>query len=538
MTAGRTAAGSTNRPLSTLSRLNEILALLACIALMIVLGWLCRNCINPDGVHYLRLASYYLSGRPDLAVSGHWSPLISCLMAPLLGMGIGPLATARIVVAMSGLVFWLGSLSLLKRLALPPLAVAFGVWCLTFACASWSVSDTSPDLLVAGLVCLAASAALADDWIVSWKRQCLVGSLWALAYFAKAIAFPLCILTCIGLAAWRVVREGFPRAAGTRSVTLTLAVFLALTAPWVTLISIKYHRFTISTAGRTNRVLVGPKTTPPVGSWEKVPEPGRMSPWESFDHPTVWSPFDSVGNAKHQLRLFLSNGLTIGRRFREFDSLSIGLISLPVVMILALFEPAPFRQKKWLSSLVPVLSLASIYLTVYCGDQRYFWVLFPFVLALAFGLAGFVVEKAGVSSVSKYCLFALISFSFAWHPLRDCARIARHHAAENGVSSHGEMARRLREKQLLGPVVGSSERSLCCALYVAYFLNEPWFGDATPATVTQFLTSKAKIIIVNRNEPVAKELASDGRFRDLDQDLFGDSQTAAQSELKAFELLH
>ena len=40
-----------------------------------------------------------------------------------------------------------------------------------------------------------------------------------------------------------------------------------------------------------------------------------------------------------------------------------------------------------------------------------------------------------------------------------------------------------------------------------------------------------------RNEPLPKEF-TDRRFRDLDQDLFGDSQAAARSELKAFELLH
>ena len=538
-------AGSPNRSRSRLLTLNEISALMTCIALMIVLGWFCRNRMNPDAVHYLRLASYYVSGSPDLAVSGHWSPLISCLMAPLLGMGIDPLVTARIVTGMSGLLFWFGSLFLLKRLGLPPLAVALGVWCLSFACASWSVAVITPDLLVAGLICFAVRATLADDWILNWKRQCLVGGLWALAYYGKAVALPLCILTCIGLAAWRVVFLGGARAAGTRSVALTLAVFLALTAPWVTLLSIKYHRFTISTAIRTNRVMIGPKSTSPVGPFypATTPEPGRISVFESFDYPTVWSPFESVGNAKYQLRLLFKNGIAIRNQFRTFDFFSIGFTSLFVVLILVLFERALFRDKKWVWSLVPVLSLAAIYSTTNCNDQRYFWVLLPFFLALAFWLAELVVEKVGVSRISKYSIFGLIALSFTLNPLRNCVAIVRHRAEGKGVSSYRDMASRLKEKQLLGPVAGSSEQSACRALYVAYFLNQPclnlhrYYGDATPTTVTQFLNSKARIIIVNRNEPVAKEF-TDSRFRDLDKDLFGDSQAAAKSELKAFELLH
>ncbi len=496
---------------------------------MIVLGWLCRNRMNPDAADYLRLASYYVSGSPYLAVSGHWSPLISCLMAPLLGMGIDPLVTARIVTGMAGLLFWFGSLFLLKRLGLPLLAVALGVWCLSFACASWSVAVITPDLLAAGLICFAIRAALADDWFLSWKRQCLVGGLWALAYYGKAIALPLCILTCIGLAAWRVAFWRGARAAGTRSVALTFAVFLVLTAPWVTLLSLKYHRFTISTAGRTGRVLTGPQCPPGPYAFGVVPEPGRIFASESFDYPTVWSPFESVSNAKHQLGLLFKNGRAIKENFGKLDFFSIGFVSLPVVLILVLFERALFREQKWAWSLVPVLALAAIYGTNYCYDRRYYWVLLPFFLALAFGLAELLVEKAGVSRLSKYSIFGLIALSFTLEPLYKTVAIVCHPTDQKGISSDREMARRLKEKQLLGPVVGG--------FYVAYFLNQPSYG-LMPATVTQLLTSRARIIIVGRNEPMAKELASDSRFRDLDKDLFGDSQAAAQSELKAFELLH
>src|SRR5262249_6785787 len=68
-------------------------------------GWINRHALNPDGVAYLRLASYYSAGNWHLAVSGYWAPLLSWLMAPLLKLGIAPLVTARILMALSAVVF-------------------------------------------------------------------------------------------------------------------------------------------------------------------------------------------------------------------------------------------------------------------------------------------------------------------------------------------------------------------------------------------------------------------------------------------------
>ena len=505
---------------------------------MLVLGWLCRNRLNPDAVHYLRLASYYVSGRPDLAVSGHWSPLISCLMAPLLGMGIDPLVTARIVSGLSGLLFWFGSLLLLKRLGLSPPAVAAGGWCLTFAYASWSVAEISPDSLGAGLLCFAIGLALADDWLSNWKRQCLVGGLLALAYYGKAVALPMGILTCLGVAGWRIFCWSTGWTAAVRSVALTFMVCLALVSPWVTLLSLKYHRFNISTASRAASVLVSPQSATLDRPFDLaiVPEPGRISVVESFDCPSVWSPFASVANAKHQVRVLFKNGIGMEKIFRAFDFFSIGFISLVIVLILALSNPALIKDQKWAFGVVPILFLSVIYLPAYCADQRYYWVLWPFFLALAFGLAELVLAKVPATRVSRFAMYGLIASSFSLYPLMNCLAIVRHHSEEKGVFDHREMARRLKEKHLQGPVADSS------ALYVAFFLNQPcfhlnrYYGDTTPATVTQFINSGAKLIIVNRNEPIASEFTG-SRFRDLDKDIFETPQVAAQSEIKAFELL-
>src|ERR1041385_9192010 len=64
-------------------------------------GWINRQALNPDGVAYMRIASYYAAGRTDLAISGYWGPLLSWLLVPWLKAGVSPVIAARIVMALS-----------------------------------------------------------------------------------------------------------------------------------------------------------------------------------------------------------------------------------------------------------------------------------------------------------------------------------------------------------------------------------------------------------------------------------------------------
>jgi hypothetical protein len=235
------------------------------------------------------------------------------------------------------------------------------------------------------------------------------------------------------------------------------------------------------------------------------------------------------------MRLFFKNCIVIGKHYKTFDYLSFGSGSLLLVTILLLFERALLRNQKWVSSVVPPLSLTAIYATTFCSQVRYFWILLPFILALAFGLGDLMSYRIGLSRNCRTAIFGLIAISFTLNPLSSCIGVLRHRSEETGVSPHREIARRLKENHLQGAVCGS--------LYVAYFLNEPcihpyrYYSDVTPCTVEQFLDSGARIIILNRNVPMANEFIGN-RIRDLDMELFGNAKAAGLSELKAFEILY
>ena len=97
---------------------------------------------------------------------------------------------------------------------------------------------------------------------------------------------------------------------------------------------------------------------------------------------------------------------------------------------------------------------------------------------------------------------------------------------------------RLRASHLAGPVAGGTEHSRGYSLYLAYFSNQPWYGGGRPAKDEELVRSSARTVVVARDEPLARQLASNRRFRDLDRELLGDLTAAARSPLKAFESLH
>jgi hypothetical protein len=90
--------------------------------------------------------------------------------------------------------------------------------------------------------------------------------------------------------------------------------------------------------------------------------------------------------------------------------------------------------------------------------------------------------------------------------------------------------------RLAGPVAGSGKLPGGRAgLYVAFLLQQPWFGDEPSAGPASFRRSGASLIIINRGSATARELAADAAFIDLDPQLFGSSAEAASFPLQVFK---
>src|SRR5262245_19576511 len=146
--------------------LGIVLALVAEAGLLGISGWQSRHVLNnPDGVAYIRNAVYLVQGEYRLAASGHWGPLISGMAAVPLLLGLEPIPAMRIALGLSGLIFTLGCVAVLRSVQTPAIGMVIGAWLAALAGVVWSSWQITPDLLLAGLFALASSRLLSGAWL-------------------------------------------------------------------------------------------------------------------------------------------------------------------------------------------------------------------------------------------------------------------------------------------------------------------------------------------------------------------------------------
>jgi hypothetical protein len=309
----------------------------------------------------------------------------------------------------------------------------------------------------------------------------------------------------------------------------------------VAILSAKYGQFTFSTSARLNHAMVGPSDVRrfyPLDRGFHRPEPGRVTFWEDPQMPYPdWSPFASSGNALHQLRIVARNVCVV-----LIMLMSVSL-AFPVILGVALCRlcrrewRARLRHSNWWWAALPVMALALLYLpgNLLITEQRYFYPALPCLLVLNVGIliwwrksaAAPWIQRRGMVLVA--CAVIIPTLGRAW--LRPgSARAA-------GVQAH-LLARKISEAHLAGPIAGSgSLPGGRTGLYVAFLLDQPWYGDEPKPSAVSFKHSGARLIIVRRDNPVVRELESDPGYRNLDPDLFASPEQAQESPLKVYEVI-
>jgi hypothetical protein len=175
------------------------------------------------------------------------------------------------------------------------------------------------------------------------------------------------------------------------------------------------------------------------------------------------------------------------------------------------------------------VALAVVYLPVYAEDARYYWVALPFLLAASFG---WVLHLAGGRSRRRTLALALVTGSFV---IGHAGQFSRTFAPspERDYLAAQVLADKLITAGLGGPVA-AVEAGHRTALYVAYLLHVPWFGQREyVADTAEILASGAALVIVPRGTVTARQLRQDTRFTSADKELFG---CAATEEAAPFEV--
>jgi hypothetical protein len=509
------------------------------------LGWFHRDQINGDAPDYLEIARQYQLGRLDVAVNAFRGPLLSWLLAPLLSLGCPPLAAARIVMGVSAVLFVISCFFLYRSAGLPPVGVGLGVVLAGLACLTWSVDQITPDLLVASFIFLSASRMFSPAWPTHRTTQFASGLFAGLAYLSKGVALPQAFLLSLLFA---VLWLG-TRSATLKTVAAAVVVFAAgLTAvagPWVTALSLKYHRLMISSAGPISHAVVGPPDVPryhPSGLRFIPPEPGLLFP-DPTDHPYhYWSPLERPAYARHQLRVVRNNLTATVDALSRFDGLRLGLACSVLGLLLVVGwwgNPQESGRLPWACALV--LCLTSVYLPVYAGDERYYYPCYPFLVLAALGLVMQLTPGGeGRKNLPRLLGLCLVGASFAL-PL--VAKV-RGQVSPQGIREANrtallarELANKIEAAGVVGPVVDSNEAMRSEGAYVAFFLKVPYHGRQADADAAALKASGARIAVLERGGRLARTLQGDPAFRNLDDVLFDGQDAASQCAIEVYEIL-
>lgn len=281
---------------------------LAALGATLIVRWF-NTQLNPDAVSYITIAQKYASGDIAHAINGYWGPLLSILMVPFLWVHVDPIIAAKFVSLSAAIgtlvvVYWF----LIKRAVS---RVIVGLSCLALAAImfTWFSSDPiTPDTLFAFIGVLVAVLSVQFVNRPTGLNGALLGAGGATLYFTKGFGFFLFIGVAGLIALWQWLRQHDAFLVVVKRWLPVAIVFAVLAVPFITAISVKYHQFTINTAGAFDYRAYGyyglrDGNFPPASNSQPMaplgpPNSGAVSTWEdptpSIQLLRSWSPLGSA----------------------------------------------------------------------------------------------------------------------------------------------------------------------------------------------------------------------------------------------------
>src|SRR5215813_9099986 len=488
-----------------------LVALTVYTAFLVSLAFPLSGQINPDGVAYLRIAGYYLSGDLGKAVSGYWSPLYSWLLVPWLAAGVPGLLATKLLGALLAPCWLVGVVCLGRRYLESGVMRASLVVAAAMSVLGWSMEIITPDLLAA--------------WAHASPRP--------LRRYAVA--------TVAGMLG-----------------------FLLVAGPWILVLSAKHGRPTITTAASRRNIpaaVVFRATNPdraPFSAGQKLArvQAGRITTWENPDE-VVYAASDPASATAPRptikpgrLRVILSNLIVVRDELSEFDYLHLALAAVVAAGFMGLLRgPSNASGARYLWGFATVALYAIGYLPLWARESRYYWPVAGLLMVLSFAMAEELARAVTRRSATpddrpihrgRWMVLAalVVAGSYAqvggeWlvghYPPRapDFPSLA----AQLGT----EAAK--RGTKLDGPLAGNDWPS---TVYLAYLMNQPSYGTTTvedPAALAAELSQLGiRTYFVFNNQSLAERLKGSAGFRPL-AELSMTPPPESRGTLAAFEVV-
>jgi hypothetical protein len=386
--------------------------------------WLTRFKMEPDGVSYLDMGDLYWRGDWHAALNAYWSPLYGWLTGLMFLLTkpsmrweypeVHLLNFAILLAALASFEFfwrtmlesrtgnkWIGA-SWLYAWILGYLLFAILFFGSAFKelLGGDELSVLSPDLLVAALAFLAFGFVLRfSTGRLGVGASCSMGVALGVAYLSKAAMFPfgVAVLAILFVVCWKR-RDGWLRAGA------ALVCFLAISTPFIALLSWNNHHPTFGDSGKLNIGWHVNGGWPPLMHWQgegpssghpqhptrklmnwpevyefATPVAGTYPVW--YDPTYWWAGVDTKFYPRRE----------IGRMRETLPDIALYLImqsGMPTAIVLAIFLMSDQVNDSWrqfirfLPILVPSISLFLIYSMVTWWPRYTFWAILAGFCAL------------------------------------------------------------------------------------------------------------------------------------------------------------
>ena len=425
-----------------------------------------RYHINPDATAYDSLAQKWASGDWTPAITGHWAPLLTWLLAIAHKLGLGLFAAITIIDAVASITLLAALDRVCKELSLSDgrrfvaLSLA-SVWVVAF-----TFDDITPDTLLCASLTWYLAICLKGDFLWSTRQACWLGLVAGIAYLIKPYAIYFIALHLAIVVAARLRRHPVRRVIWMRSCATLAGVALCFVALWVGAMSFRYHRFTTGSIGSMSLRLMSPRWPSNYVNNIGLVEPPNKTAVSYWEDPEVdklglpsWSPLESVNSFRYYLRWVGGNA---ARLLLWFAVASLAAIPL-LFLVVREWKRVGYPLAIGLLVLAIILYPAGYILLVVAN--RYFW---PTAIWL-------IVLAAYIVPLRKSSLIALLLvwISFLPYPLWCLSADLRQGTAEHAI---GTAARR---HGLNGTAASINEWHR--SLYVSYYAGLQYCGT-TAAT--------------------------------------------------------
>ncbi|MDD3803798.1 MAG: hypothetical protein PHW02_05365 [bacterium] len=382
-------------------------------ALFLILLPFFRYQINPDSISLINISQKYLAGECALAVNGYWPPLVSWLLMPFILIFSDAVLSFKILSLFIGLfaLFSFGRLldAIRMEFRLKAMAMAVSVIGVLY----FSMVVASSDFLTASVMIFYLSIVIGKDAFKSKRFFLKAGAAGFVLYLSKTYGFFFFLSHFTVISAIEFFASG-ERKRILAAYASAVGLFLMLSLLWIVPISVKYGEFTVGTTGKFNYASFGPVREEVRGPYVhamKLPDTLSTSNWDdpSDVYPSAWNPFSSADNMKHQIKLLRKNVPWFLDLLNSFSYLSLLIILSSFVMIFMK------RRRRENANLLAALFLSAAGYILIAFEQRYLWVNFFVLIAMAAIAIDSAIKKENV----KNTLFAIIMLTFLIMPARN-----------------------------------------------------------------------------------------------------------------------